>query len=129
MFCNFCKPEDCDYILIKCTHFRLSQWEGFPGGSDGKESTCIAGDLSPIPGSGRSHGEGNGNLFQYSYLENPMDRGTWWATVHGVTKSWTQLSSRHYPNGRTFVLPKKTFVLHKNYKRLYLPENIHFKIN
>ena len=47
---------------------------------------------SSIPGSGRSPGEGNGTSLQYSGLENPMDRGAWWATVHGVTKSWTQLS-------------------------------------
>ena len=57
-----------------------------------QESACNAGDLGSIPGSGRSPGEGNGNPLQYSCLENPMDRGTWWATVHGVTKSWTQLS-------------------------------------
>ena len=47
--------------------------------------------LGLIPGSGRSPGEGNGNPLQYSCLENPMDRGAWWATVHGVTKSWTRL--------------------------------------
>ena len=47
----------------------------FPGGSDGKESTCNAGDPGLIPGSGRSPGEGNGNPIQYSCLENPMDRG------------------------------------------------------
>ena len=47
-----------------------------------------------IPGSGRSPGGGNGNPFQYSCLENPMDRGAWWATVHGVTKSWTGLNMR-----------------------------------
>ena len=51
-----------------------------------------AGDLGLIPGSGRSPGEGNGNPLLYSCLENPMDGGTWWATVHGVAKSWTQLS-------------------------------------
>ena len=49
-------------------------------------------DLGSIPGSGRSPGEGNGNPLQYSCLENPMDRGAWWATVHGVAKSWTRLS-------------------------------------
>ena len=49
-------------------------------------------DLGLIPGSGRSPGEGNGNPLQYSCLENPMDGGTWWAIVHGVTKSWTRLS-------------------------------------
>ena len=66
---------------------------GFPGGSDGKESTCNAGDLDLIPGLGTSPGEGNGYTLQYSCLENPMDRGTWWATVHGVAKSQIQLSN------------------------------------
>ena len=51
-----------------------------------KASAYNAGHPSSIPGSGRSPGEGDGNLLQYSCLENPMDRGTWWATVHGVTK-------------------------------------------
>ena len=49
------------------------------------------GDLDLIPGLGRSSGEGNGNPFQYSCLGNPMDRGAWWSTVHGVTKSWPLL--------------------------------------
>ena len=65
----------------------------FPGGSDSKVSACSAGDPGLIPGSGRSPGEGNGNPLQYSCLENPMDRGAWRATVHGFTKSWTQLSN------------------------------------
>ena len=47
------------------------------------------GDTGSTPGSGRPPGRGHGNPFQYSYLENPMDRGAWWATVHTVTKSWT----------------------------------------
>ena len=64
----------------------------FPSGSDGKVSVYNAGDLGSIPGSGRSPGEGNGNPLQYYCLENPMDRGAWWATVHGVAKSWTRLS-------------------------------------
>ena len=64
---------------------------GFPGGSDGKESACSAGDTGLIPGLGRSPGEGNGNPLQCSCLENSMNRGDWRATVHGVTKSWTQL--------------------------------------
>ena len=59
------------------------------GGSDGKESTCNAGDLGSISGSGRSPGEGNGNPLQYSCLENPMDKGAWWAIVPGITKSQT----------------------------------------
>ena len=66
---------------------------GFPGGSDDKVSACNAGDQCSIPGSGRSPGVGNGNPLQYSHLENSMDRGAWWATVHGVAKSWTQLSN------------------------------------
>ena len=67
----------------------------FPGGSDGKASVYNAGDLGLIPGLGRSAGEGNGNPLQYSCLENPIDRGAWWATVHGVAKSRTQLSDYH----------------------------------
>ena len=61
-------------------------------GSSGKESACNAGDPGLIPGPGRSPGEGTGNPLQYSCLENSMDGGAWWATVHGVAKSWTQLS-------------------------------------
>ena len=64
----------------------------FPGGSDGKASARNAGDLGSIPGLGRSPGEGNGNPLQYSCLENCMDGGAFWATVHGVTKSRTRLS-------------------------------------
>ena len=64
----------------------------FPGGSDGKQSASGEGDVGSIPGSGRSSGEENGNPLQYSCLENPMDRGAWQATVHGVTKSQTGLS-------------------------------------
>ena len=59
----------------------LYLWACFPGGSDGKESACSVGDLRLIPGLGRSPGEGNGNPLQYSGLENPVDRGAWWATV------------------------------------------------
>ena len=61
--------------------------QGFPGGSDSKESACNAGDPDFIPGSGRSPGKGNGNPLQYSCLENYMDRGAWWTTVHGVRES------------------------------------------
>ena len=59
-------------------------------------SACNVGDLGLIAGSGRSPGEGNGNPLQYSCLENSMDGGAWWATVHGVTKSRTRLSERLY---------------------------------
>ena len=64
----------------------ISVFLGFPCGSAGKDSTCNAGDLGLIPGLGRSPGKGNGNPVQYSCLGNPMDRGAWWATVHGVPK-------------------------------------------
>ena len=60
--------------------------------SDSKETACSVVDPGSIPGSGRSPGEGNGYSFQYSCLENSMDRGAWWATIHGITKSQTQLN-------------------------------------
>ena len=60
---------------------------GFPGSSDGKESTCNAGDLDSIPGLGRSPGEGSGNPLQYSCRENAMDRGVWWGTDPGDAES------------------------------------------
>ena len=63
------------------------------GGSDGKESACNAGDPGSISGLGRSPGEGNSSPLQYSCLENPTDRGAWWATVHVVSKSQTRLSN------------------------------------
>ena len=58
----------------------------FPGGSDGKASAYNEGDLGSIPSFGRSLGEGNVTPFQYSCMENPMDRGAWWAAVHGVIR-------------------------------------------
>ena len=69
------------------THSWFSWW------LSSKESACNVGDVGSIPGSGRSSGEGNGNPLQYSLLENPMDRGAWQSTVHGVAKIETQLSS------------------------------------
>ena len=72
--------------VLVASHIQLfgTPWTG---GSDGKESACNARDLGLIPGLGRYPGEGNGNPVQYSCLENPMDRGAWWATVHGVAES------------------------------------------
>ena len=87
---------------------------GIPGGSEDKASACNAGDPGSIPGLGRSLGEGNGNPLQYSFLENPLDRGAWWATVHGVTKSQTRLSnftSLHFEHSLAlpfFGIEKKT---------------------
>ena len=70
-----------------------SEIYSFLGGSNGKESACNAGDPDLIPGLGRSPGEGNGDPLQYSCLENSMDKEAWWARVHGVTKSRTQLNN------------------------------------
>ena len=67
---------------------------GFPGGTSGKEPPANAGDMRDIGlilGAGRSSGGGHGNPLQYSYLENPTDRGAWWTTVHRVAQSWTLL--------------------------------------
>ena len=80
---------ECMLFVYTCVNM------GFPGDSDGKESACKARDMDSIPGLGRSPGEGNGYPLQYSCLENPMDRGAWWATVHGITQSWTWLSDWH----------------------------------
>ena len=72
---------------------------GFPSVSVVKNLPAAAGDEDLTPGSGRSPGEGNGNPLQYSCLGNPMDRGAWWATVHGVVKSRTKprLNHHHHP--------------------------------
>ena len=90
------KTKKCRQILeagksteIECPPKVLS----FPGGSEVKASAYNAGDLGSIPGLGRSPAEGNVNPLQYSCLENPMDRGAWWAILHRVAKSWTQLSN------------------------------------
>ena len=61
--------------------------QGLPTWLSGKESAYNAGDMGSVPGWGRSPGGGNGNPLQYSCLGNPMDRGAWWATVHGIAKS------------------------------------------
>ena len=76
----------------KASVLQHSGFYGFPGGSEVKASASNAGDPGSIPGLGRSSVEGNGNPLQYSWLENPTDRGTWRATVHGVAKRWTRLS-------------------------------------
>ena len=73
----------------KATHSSIL---GLRWGSYSKESACNVGDLGLMPGLERSPGEGNGYSLQYSCLKNSMDRGAWWAAVHGVSKSWTGLS-------------------------------------
>ena len=66
----------------------------FPHSSVGKESDCNAGDPGSVPGLGRSSGEGNGSPLQYSCLENPMDRGAWWAIVHGIARIGRDLATK-----------------------------------
>ena len=77
-------------IVLVCV-ILIRRFLGFSGGSDSKESACNAGDLGSIPGLGRVHGEGNGYYYCILAWTIPMDRAAWWATVHGVTKSWTRL--------------------------------------
>ena len=83
--------EDTEYTELSHTAGRRSGWEGFPGGSAGKESACNVGDLGLIPGLGRFPGEGNGYPLQYSGLKNSMD-----CIVYEVTKSRTQLRNFHF---------------------------------
>ena len=83
----------CHCHLISTT----TLYKGLPGGSDGKESACNAGDQGLVPGLGRSLGEGNGNPIQYSCLENSMDRGAWRATVHRLAKGLKWLSMNRSP--------------------------------
>ena len=92
------------YHTKLCTEFFIfwtadvafyGQIVGFPSGSDSKESACNARDWVSIPKLGRSPGEGNSSLLQYSCLGNPMDKGTWQAAVRGVAKSWAWLSDWH----------------------------------
>ena len=80
--------------------------KGFPGSSAGKEFACSAGDLGSIPGSGRSPGKGNGNPLQYSCLENPMDRGAWRGTAHGVATVRHDLVTKPPPRTITCLLIK-----------------------
>ena len=79
--------------LVSCSLLTPHSTNGFPGGSDNEESTFNAGDPGSISRSRRSPGEVNGYPRQYSCLESSIDRGAWWATVHGVAKSWTQVST------------------------------------
>ena len=85
----------CYYDLLKAKVFLIKVCTligRLPCSSNSKESACHAGDQGSIPGLGSSSGEGNGNPLQYSCIETPMDRGTWWATVCGVARSQTWLS-------------------------------------
>ena len=114
--------------LGKIEHYFASVWDecsctavwtflGFPGGSDVKESACSTQDLGLIPVLGRSLGEGNGNPLQYSWQENPTDRGAWWATVHG-----SQRVRHDWVTSLTYLLIDiKHIDLHgKNSRRIYI---------
>ena len=85
-----CKPSNQRFVLgiiyEQIVNRQRYDAQGIPGDSEGKQSACHAGDPGSIPGSGRSSVERNGNPFQYSCLESLMDRGAWWATVHGGHK-------------------------------------------
>ena len=78
---------------VEMVVYQFTNMKGFPGSSVSKESACSAGDLGSIPGSGRSPREGNSKPLQYPCLENPLDSEAWWAAVHGIAKSWAQLSN------------------------------------
>ena len=93
---SWCR-EDIFYIRVLSVFRKqndVNVEEVFPGGSGRKESACNAGGKGSVPGSRRSPGEGNGNPLQYSCLENPMDRGAWWATVYAVAEIQTQLNGK-----------------------------------
>ena len=98
-FGSFLKVRELE-LLYRILLFSVKHESDFPGGSDGKASVYNAGDPGSVPGPGRSPGERNGNPLQYYCLENPMDRGAWQATVHGVAKSWTRLS--HFTSLQTY---------------------------
>ena len=99
------------HSLCDCQFFHLwvGIWVGFAGGSEVKASACNVGDPGSIPGSGRSPGEGNGNPLQYSCLKNPMIRGAWQATVHGITRVRHDLATKppSPPHDRSHQLPVK----------------------
>ena len=90
--CQYVNFTDKLDVETKYKYYQ-NEFMGFPGGSEVQVSACNAGDLGSIPRLGRSPGEGNGNTLQYSCLENPMDRGAFWAAVYRVAKSRTRLSN------------------------------------
>ena len=95
------------YMIVSLSFHLSIHLSGLPCGSVGKESSCDAGDTGSIPRPGRSPGGGPGNPLQYSSLENPMDRGAWWAIVHGVTESRAQLE---WLSAHPLVQPSLPFV-------------------
>ena len=113
MFYSVCLWKYFNIIYTYNIYVVVLPYPGFPDGLVVKNPPANAGDVrddGSIPGSRRSPGRGHGNPLQYSCLENPMDRGPWWATVHRVTKSWSQLKwlSAHSLIHRGYVKKKKT---------------------
>ena len=101
LLCDFAEhlPRGYGFLPHPLVCDNVQFWEGFPDGSVVKSLPANAGDtgdMSLIPGPERSPGEGNCNPLQYCFLENPMDRGAWRATVHRVTQSHTRLSHQHF---------------------------------
>jgi len=86
------------YVQMSLVNFMCNANMSFCHSSVGKESICNAGDPGLIPVLGRFPGEGNGNPLQYSCLENPMDRGAWWATIHGVVRVGHDLATKPPPS-------------------------------
>ena len=106
---------------------------GFPGGSFSKASACNVGDPGLIPASGRSSGEVNGNPLQQLCLENPIDRGAWYATVHGVAKSRTRLSdftfTFHFPftcNLLSVFIMKQHWIFSNAFSAIYWDDYVAF---
>ena len=118
-FCNI-RSFPQAFHLTSCQEATELLFNWLPSGSEGKTSACNVGDLGSIPGLGSSPGEGNGNPLQYSCLENPKNGGAWYATVHGVIKSWTRLSDFTF----TFTFRKNQGIIlgvsqKKNYFRSF----------
>ena len=102
---------------------------GFPDSSVGKDSACNAGDLGLIPGLGRSSGEGNGYLLQYSCLGNPTDREAWWATVHRVINESDPTKHRPYNQEKYFPKMKlSTFIMFTKWKWLTEKSEAHMYV-
>ena len=117
----FMKPQRLTYLKFS------SSIQSFPDGSVSKESACNVRDPSLIPEWGRSPGEGDGNPLQYSYLGNPMDRGAWKATVQGVAKSGTRLSTHIHTSSlkERFSPPRKKSDLPSSPPKLESPPRMH----
>ena len=119
--CQYRRHRRCGSMLGSGRSPRRRNGTHFSG-SEGKASAYNAGDTGSIPGSGRSPGEGNGSPLQYSCLEDPKDKGAWWATVHGVAKSWTRLSDWH-SHFQTVFWFSFFFVFGLIFRSVWTPDN------